>query len=326
MAKPTSKDIDAALDEAAEQNKADSAAPEGTVSTQEEAGLVEGQEPDPPVTERKGDPKEPEQPEDEGLGDIAGLPIRPVAETNNFINTLIYAESGSGKTILSGSASMVPDMAPVLLIDIEGGTLSLRDFYPDVPVVRVETWTQLQRVYDRLYSGQEQYKTVIVDSLTEAQKFSMQEIMRKAVKEDSTIDPDVPRMRDWGKNIEQMRRFTRALRDLPINVIYTALAIVDKDEQTGKQITRPSFNGKLAGEIPAFMDTVLYLYIKERGEVQQRLLLTKKTGRHLAKDRSNRLPAIIENPTMELIHGYMNGTIEPPPEPEPKSNKSKRNK
>ena len=292
-------EIDAALGEEAE------------AEAEAERRVYDGKEPD---TETTGG--------DADLGSIAGLPIVPVSSSIKYFNTLIYAESGTGKTVLAGSAQRVPDMAPVLLIDIEGGTMSLEDFYPDVPVVRVNSWTGLQKVYDRLYSGKEEYKTVIVDSLTEAQKFSMQEIMRKSVREDPTIDPDVPRMRDWGKNIEQMRRFTRAMRDLPMNVIFTALATVDKDDNTGKQITRPSFNGKLGAEIPAFMDTVLYMYIKEFNGGQQRLLLSKKTARHLAKDRSNRLPAVIEEPTMELIHGYMTGELEAP-EPESKPAKGK---
>lgn len=262
------------------------------------------------------------------LGDIAGIPIGTVGTTKRYINSLIYAESGTGKTVLCGSAHVVPEMAPVLLIDIEGGTLSLEDFYPDVHVVRVESWSQLQKVYDKLYSGESGYHTVVVDSLTEAQKFSMQEIMRKSRKEDPTIDPDVPRMRDWGKNIEQIRRFVRGMRDLPMNVIFTALAAQDKDDSTGKLQVRPSFNGKVGGEIPAFMDTVFYMYIKEFNGQQQRLLLTKKTDRYLAKDRSNKLPPIIEDPTMETIYGYMIGKLTAPePEEKPKGkSKSKASK
>lgn len=322
MAKLTSKDIDAALGDKEEQPE-----PEPQEDQPKKLPL-----PDEEIEQPEPEPEPDEtDPEDVNKGysvdSIAGIPIRPVSESESFLNTLIYAESGTGKTILAGSASAVPEMAPALLIDIEGGTLSLRDFYPDVRVVRVKNWTELQKVYDRLYSGREPYKTVIVDSLTEAQKFSMTEIMAKAVREDRDIDPDVPQQRHWGQNISQMRRFTRALRDLPVNVIYTALANIDKEEISGRQITRPSFNGKLAGEIPAFMDTVLFYYIKEQGEEQHRLLLTKKTGRHLAKDRSNRLPPIIENPTMELLYGYMSGKITPPPAPEPKrSAKDKRSK
>lgn len=255
------------------------------------------------------------------LGTIAGIAIQPVTKPDRTLNIMIYAESGTGKTVFCGSVVDVAAMSPALLIDVEGGAMSLEDFYPDIDVVRVSSFKQLQKLYDELLSGKTKYKTVIVDSLTEVQKFSMEEIMAKAKREDSDVDEDVPRIRDWGSNINQMRRFVRAMRDLPMNVLFTALENTDKDDSTGKRLTKPSFSGKLQEEIPGFMDFVLYMYIKEMpGGAAQRLLLTKKTPKNLAKDRSNRLPTVIEDPTMDKVWGYMTGTLTAP---EPAAAKSK---
>lgn len=237
---------------------------------------------------------------------IGGIAISSVGSIDKTFNILIYGEPGSGKTVLSGSAAEVEAMSPVLFIDIEGGTLSLNDFHPGVQVVRITAWKDLQKVYNALAKGEGGYKTVIVDSLTEAQKLSMSDIMRQAQREDPSIDPDIPRMRDWGKNVEQVRRFTRALRDLPMNVIFTALVDSDKDNR-GRTTLRPMFQGKIKGEIPGFMDIVVYMYVKQNGDNIQRLLLTGATDTAMAKDRSNRLPPVVQDPTMEDIFNTIVG-------------------
>lgn len=232
---------------------------------------------------------------------LGGIPILSVESMDKHINMLVYGEPGCGKTVLAGSASKVEEMSPVVLIDIEGGTMSLNDFYPDVEVLRVKTWKDLQLVYDALYKGEGGYKTVILDSLTEAQKLSMADIMKQARREDPSIDPDVPGIRHWGKNIEQTRRMVRGYRDLPMNVIFTALAESDKDNR-GKTVYRPMLSGKVKGEIPGFMDIVMFMYVKMSGDNVKRLLLTGSTDAAMAKDRSNRLPGIVEDPTMGSLY------------------------
>jgi hypothetical protein len=223
---------------------------------------------------------------------------------------LIYGDSGIGKTTLAGSADAVPMMRPVLFVDIEGGTESLRNPYPEVEQVRVKNWNEMQDLYGALYDGKHKYQTVVIDSLTEAQKFSMYEIMHKLAEIRPDQDPDIPSMREWGKNIEQIRKFVRAFRDLPMHTIFTALAKSDKNARTGIATWKPSLSGKLADEVAAFLDIVGYYYIKEvpdeeGGTLQQRMLLTQKTEEFVAKDRSGRLPVVVEKPTMSSLFELM---------------------
>lgn len=193
-------------------------------------------------------------------------------------------------------------MAPVLFVDMEGGTLSLRAEYPDVDVVRVQNFRELGKVHDALRKGEGGYNTVVLDSLTEIQKFSMYGIMQELLNKEPDRDPDVPGMREWGKNIEQIRRLVRAFRDLPMNVVFTALAMSDKDPRTGLSKTKPQLSGKLSSEVAGFMDIVVYMYMKQVDGENQRLLLTAATDTQVAKDRTGRLPAVIENPTMNTLH------------------------
>lgn len=239
------------------------------------------------------------------LAEIAGLPIEKVSQKTPYFNALIYGESGSGKTRLAGSADDVPAMRRVLFIDVEGGTLTLRDTYPDVETIRVKSWLELQRVYDFLYTGQHDFTTLVVDSLTEVQKMSMDGVMRKLIEEHEERDADVPGIREWNINLEQTRKFVRAFRDLPVNTIFTALVQSDKNARTGATKRKPSLSGKVKDEVAGFLDIVVYLYTKEIDQENVRVLLCAQTEDTVAKDRSNALPLTITNPTMSSIWEHL---------------------
>lgn len=238
---------------------------------------------------------------------VGGLPIQPVAEQDFTFNLMVHGNPGVGKTVFGASASIVPEMSPVLCVDVEGGTMSARDRYPDLDVVRVASWDDMQLVYDGLRKGEGGYRTVMLDSLTEIQKFSMYGIMKQLIADPKTSDrdPDVPGMREWGKNTEQTRKLIRAFRDLPINTIFTALTMAEKDNKTGTILHKPSLSGKLSNEAAAFLDIVVYMYIKVIDDRQERLLLTTGTETQVAKDRTDRLPVVVEQPTMQKIQDYL---------------------
>jgi len=257
-----------------------------------------------------GPPKLPASPELPKLPKLAGLPIQRVSQGAPLINMLVYGESGIGKTRIAGSADAVPAMRRVLLIDVEGGTLTLRDTYPEVETVRVKTWAEMQGVYDALFAGNHGYTTIIIDSITEIQKMSMAAVMRRLMEEDGTPGNDIPSLREWGINLEQTRKFVRAFRDLPVNTVFTALVKTDKNPRNGAIKRKPSLSGKLSDEIAGFLDIVVYLYAKEINGEHKRILLCGQTEDTVAKDRSNKLPMLIEDPTMtniwELLHNKEN--------------------
>lgn len=245
-------------------------------------------------------------------GNIAGLPVYRAVDRDPTINVLIYAKPGTGKTVLSGSSSMVPEMSPVLLLDVEGGTNSLRNTYPNVDTVRASSWSEIVQVCDYILDENDPetgYKTLIIDSLTEVQKVNMYFNMRRAGKNPAEEKADWD---DWARNLEAMRIFVRTTRDMDINVIWTALLDEEQDKKTGLTMKRPFFTGKFKQEIAAIPDEVFYLYVKDfydeekEEEVPTRMLLTNSTADTVAKDRSGALDMVIMNPTMDSLYRQMN--------------------
>jgi hypothetical protein len=241
---------------------------------------------------------------------LGGLRVRKAADRPPNINLMVFAESGWGKTTLAGSADAVPAMRKVVMLDFEGGDLSLSHSYPDVDVVPIGDWDDAQSTYNDLFAGGHGYGTVIVDSLTEIQKLCMYWVMGRVLDDKPDREEFVPSMREWGINLEMMRKFVRAMRDLPINVIFTALVQEDKNPKTGMVVKKPSLTGKLKNEVAAFLDVVVYGYFLETVEnnetVQKRLLLTKSTDSIIAKDRTGRLPMVVEEPTMKQLYTLFN--------------------
>lgn len=244
------------------------------------------------------------------LAQLAGLSINKAKENTSKINMLIYGESGAGKTLLSGSADDVPEMRRVLVIDVEGGTLTLRDKHPEVESVRVKSWKDMQLVYDELYKSTHDFTTIIIDSLTEVQKMSMDAVMRKLVDEYGDEATEVPQIREWNINIEQTRKFVRAFRDLPVNTIFTALATSERNARTGLTKRKPSLSGKVKDEVAGFLDFVGYLYVKEKDGETRRMLQCGQTEETIAKDRTNNLPLVVEEPTMAILWKLLNSKKE----------------
>lgn len=233
------------------------------------------------------------------------LGVKPAAEAIPYLNFLVYGEPGAGKTYLAGTAQDHKETSPVLVLDVEGGTTTLRH-RQDVDVRQVRSIDDIISIHRSLVENPGYYKTVVIDSLTELQKLDMAEIMKEAVSKRVDQDPDTPAQRDWGKSSNRIRRIVRGYRDLDCNTILTALVTIEKDGQSQALTFYPSLPGKLKTEIAGFIDVVGYIYSdNDSGEVIRRIQFAQ-TRRVIAKDRTSSLGDVIENPTIpmmfDLIH------------------------
>jgi len=223
-----------------------------------------------------------------------------------YLNLLIYGHPGAGKTYLAGTAADHPMTSPILVLDIDGGTVTLRDRTKDVDVIQVRSPQHMKEIHDELRTNNAgYYRTVVIDSITELQKLDMREVMREMLQKRPDRDPDVPDKREWGISGEHIRRIIRAYRDLEMNTIFTALMIDYKDEKTGQVTFNPSLPGKLRNEVPGFIDIVGYLYVTAEGEEVNRTIQFQQTQKVIAKDRTASLGAKLVNTTIPEMWGLM---------------------
>lgn len=245
------------------------------------------------------------------VGDIAGLPVFNPSHIDWF-NALVYSLSGVGKTLLWSSAAAIQELCPVLLIDVEQGSTSTRRF-PHLNIVRPTNFEQIAQVYKKLKEQQNnggiEYKTVILDSLTETQRLNTENVMGRTVKaardKGDTKDPDHPDWGDWTKSHNQFRKMVRAYRDLECNTLFTALAQVDMSRPS-KPMAKPRLNGVMADEIAASLDVVLFLEKREVDGQTVRIAVADSTEDIVAKDRFAVLGEELVNPTFTDIWTKIN--------------------
>jgi phage nucleotide-binding protein len=225
------------------------------------------------------------------------------------LNAVIYGPPGSGKTTFAGMAEDYEPARDVLIIDIEGGTRSLAD-RKHVKVVRPGDWSEMRDIYEYLEAGEHSFKTIVIDSLTEAQKFNLKHIMK------ANAGQDMPGIQDYGKSNEQITAMVRAYRHFSQtrgwNVVFTALAKDVKDESTGVVKTMPSLTPAAVDGVCGAVDLVGYLTTEtDLGGKTKRVLALASTSYFIAKVRqplSNQVvPNRIEDPSFGTLLEKLSG-------------------
>ena len=255
-------------------------------------------------------------------GKLGGLKTRKASDDRSLPSVCIYGGPGTGKTTLAASAIEVPEMNPVLHLNIENGTQSISGIYPDLEIIDIDHFKQLQAVYNELYKGQDfetqtcaGYRTIILDNLTEGQSKGMEHIFQSEKLAATGINFTEFVMASWenggwNKSSQQMRKLIRAFRELPCYIILVAWE-VDIDKSDARHKWTPAFTNKLAGEMPGMVNDIYRLSIASDGT---RILQTGLSKDVVAKDRTRKLPMKLENPTMPLIHQYWSGALVKSPE------------
>src|SRR4051812_41180721 len=177
-------------------------------------------------------------------GKLGGLTTRKASDDRSLPSLCIYGGSGAGKTTLAASSMDVPDMNPVLHLNIENGTQSVKDIYPDLEIIDIEHFKQLQSVYTELYKGQDfdaqtcaGYRTGVLDNLTESQKKGMEHIFQSEKLASSGTNFPGFGVATFGgggcsQSRKEMRKLIRAFRGLPCNTILGAWKTDTEKRQT----------------------------------------------------------------------------------------------
>lgn len=155
------------------------------------------------------------------------------------------------------------------------------------------------------------YRTVIVDSLTEVDTFTMYELLN--IQTDMKLDVDkmeVAQFAEFRKNNQMMQLLVRAYRDLDMNVILICSTQYNQDELK-RMHWAPALTGKLAAQIQGFVDIVGFIQVGKPTEGSKeipRRLMIQPIGNYDAKNRiASFKDPYIDDPNMMKIMAAFKG-------------------
>ena len=255
--------------------------------------------------------------------------IQPVDEIDPDFNVVLYGKAGTGKTTLAASFP-----APVLIIDCsEKGTDSVRDV-EDLEVLRAETWEELDDIYWYLKKEEHGFKTVVIDTVSQAQGIAIKAVMEekgKSVEEGALGNWGSMTKQDWGSVATRMKTWIISMRDLEdTSVVFIAHDRVtggeeDDDENIIAPSVGPALSPSVASTLNASVSTIGNLFIRERMVKKKVKGKSKKTkqvrkieycirlGPHalfmtkVRKVKSITLPDVVVNPTFDKISSLITG-------------------
>lgn len=228
-----------------------------------------------------------------------------VVNDNVFLNVMLYGPPGVGKTWLASTAQNHEKMRDVYFLNVEGGlaTIAGRGDIKAINIVGIEKFkptpekpdlaeheSTLEDEFWKLAARRGDYasiNTVVIDSGTEIQTLNLEILSKEAMKKNKSREQDELWIDDYGKSTAQLKRIFRWFRDLPMNVIVTALpqSVYPKGDKKNKTVepveVRPQFTDKLGTSVMGYMDMVWYMYKDNEG----RHLLTQEHGVFKAKTR-----------------------------------------
>lgn len=192
------------------------------------------------------------------------------------LSTLIHAPSKTGKSTLFSTAPL-----PILVLDVEGswrfihtsgfrgkpikkiawdpimGPPPVADGTWDICIVNVRQWETLTQVYMWLTQAAHPFVSVIVDSVTEAQR-KLKTNLRGL---------DQMRIQDWGDLLVKMDKWIRDMRDLVLitgSPVQFVGFVAETEMKDGKW--RPAMQGQIGRALPYWVDICGYLYTENEAD------------------------------------------------------------
>lgn len=154
------------------------------------------------------------------------------------------------------------------------------------------------------------FGAVIVDSLTEIQKYCVYQLIGLSQESKLDEEPDYMQMRQWGTALEMILLMVRNFRALPMFKIFIIQQVEDTDDKK-KLFYRPSLQGQAKASILGFFDFVGYYNMAIKEDSILRRLFLLPIGPFKAKHRFESFhDNYIDNPRMADLVKFKLG-VEP---------------
>jgi hypothetical protein len=238
------------------------------------------------------------------------------------MSILVHADTKVGKSTFGNSTP-----APRLLLDAEmayrflPGEKVFWDPISQAPprwdgvwetcVVILRTYAEFERAYEWLNSGQHDFRSVVIDSISELQT---------KCKDDLTADGRMS-IQLWGDLLTAMERKCRAFRDLtehPTRPIEAIVLTAMTQMRDGKW--RPYLQGQLQVKAPYYFDVIGYLYVEAvqdlndptKAPVKHRKMLVVPHQQFEAGERvQGRLGEVVLDPAVPTMLDTVFGPLQP---------------
>ncbi len=226
------------------------------------------------------------------------------------ISIMVHGPSKAGKSTLAATAPK-----PSLLIDTESGSrfldLKIKRWDPKIEpppvadgtwetaVVNAKDWETMQKVYYYLERGEHQFKSLIVDSVSELQQQCLEAIAGR----------NQMQTQQWGQLLRDFSGMLRDFRDLtehPTNPIQAVILTAMTKEVNGKFV--PYLQGASGTVAPYYYDVCGFLKKEEfvhpdptQPKYTVRRMYVEETDKWLAGERvRGKLGTIVEQADLDV--------------------------
>lgn len=200
---------------------------------------------------------------------------------------LLYGMSGTGKTHLAATYCQWKPTKPIILIDADQGTATLRakelQDIENLYVISFDRFSDLDDVFEcckintveRWCKSVPELRTILTspigciiwDTWTEVQWVMSSQLRKNTNALGNGLDYRANmRIQDWGMITDLNKLSIQSFKELPIECIFIMQAAVKEDPLTNSILKGPAIHGKLITEIPAMFTTIIYTYASPTGK------------------------------------------------------------
>lgn len=244
--------------------------------------------------------------------DLSKFEVKKAGTLKKPRSITVFGPPGRGKTVFAASIAEVEGYDRVLLIDVEGGAVSVGYWYPTVDVVEAPTAAAFEGLYlaalnDELLEPESglPYQAIIVDTFDKAQ--SRQLSVFDNSPESRTKTGEKNTMFKWGAIKAWSEKVADIGHQSPKLVIFVLHSDLHTDDETGRTSLTVMLQGSARANFPSTSDLVGYFDITNVKEGpskgEHRSIDFRPTSKVVSKQRfADRLNGIILDPTMKMIY------------------------